>query len=69
MDLVQILNILVYIEFLNLAEKYEPFKLIYSKFEQDPFNIKDFMAQNFISCLRLASICRNYNGIYRSPTI
>ena len=27
------------------------FKLKYSKFEQDPFSIKDFMAQNIISCL------------------
>ena len=29
------------------------FKLKYSKFKQDPFNIKDFMAQTVISCLYL----------------
>ena len=40
------------IEFSSLTEKYDQFfTLKYLKFEQDPFNIKDFMAQNIISCL------------------
>ena len=36
----------------KLGRKIWPiFKLKYSKFEQNLFNIKDFMAQNIISCL------------------
>ena len=36
----------------KLSKKYVPIcKLKYSKFEQDPLNIKDFMAQNIIFCL------------------
>ena len=36
----------------KLGRKLLPiFKLKYLKFEQDPLNIKDFMAQNIIFCL------------------
>ena len=52
--------LLLKIEFSNLAEKYD---LKCSKSEQDPLNIKDFMAQDVNFCLP-----EGYSTIHSLPS-